>query len=348
MADDADTLKTLKAELSAAKTDPATFAGRAAEVSSSAVEVLHGAAAATTPSLPVAVHAMRVLKVASNVRSAADASAAVQTFVDGALLPRIGGAAGAEAAQLQQVCRVAANTLAALLGVAGGDSAAALWSGWLGTRWEALLDGASADGADALAALLARCAGASADARAALLERAEPPRWPLRALFAAEPGCLPELRPGGEALLRELCGVPGGLGATLGVLGPPLEDASPSQPQRILLEWAVAECAAAEASPLVALGDALVLLPPLLSAHETRGADDQAALQAAALALRLAAVVAARDHLLVAALDHLLVGEAAAARDALGALLRGDAPPLLPGSEDDARTIVETLSRPEP
>ena len=285
---------------------------------------------------------MRVLKVASNVRSAADASAAVQTFVDGALLPRIGGAAGAEAAQLQQVCRVAANTLAALLGVAGGDSAAALWSGWLGTRWEALLDGASADGADALAALLARCAGASADARAALLERAEPPRWPLRALFAAEPGCLPELRPGGEALLRELCGVPGGLGATLGVLGPPIEDASPSQPQRILLEWAVAE------NDLVALGDALSLLPPLLGAHARRGADDQATLQAAALALRLAAVVAARDHLLVAALDHLLVGEAAAARDALGALLRGDAPPLLPGSEDDARSVVETLSRPEP
>ena len=43
-----------------------------------------------------------------------------------------------------------------------------------------------------------------------------------------------------------------------------------------------------------------------------------------------------------------LNGEAAAARDALGALLRGDAPPLLPGSEDDARSVVETLSRPEP
>ena len=26
-----------------------------------------------------------------------------------------------------------------MLGVAGGDSAAALWSGWLGARWEALL-----------------------------------------------------------------------------------------------------------------------------------------------------------------------------------------------------------------
>ena len=219
-------LKTLKAELSAAKTDPENFAERASAVSSSAIEVLRGAAAATAPSLPVAVHAMRVLKVASDARSAATASAAVQTFVDGALLPRLGRAAGAEAAQLQQVCRVAANTLAALLGVAGGDSAAALWSGWLGARWEALLDGASADGADALAALLARCAGASADARAALLERAEPPRWPLRVLFAAEPGCLPELRPGGEALLRELCREPGGLSATLGALGPPLDDSS--------------------------------------------------------------------------------------------------------------------------
>ena len=102
MADDADTLKTLKAELSAAKTDPENFAERASAVSSSAIEVLRGAAAATAPSLPVAVHAMRVLKVASDAHSVADASAAVQTFVDGALLPRLGCAAGAEAAQLQQ------------------------------------------------------------------------------------------------------------------------------------------------------------------------------------------------------------------------------------------------------
>jgi len=339
MADDADTLKTLKAELSAAKTDPENFAERASAVSSSAIEVLRGAAAATAPSLPVAVHAMRVLKVASDARSASTASAAVQTFVDGALLPRLGGAAGAEAAQLQQVCRVAANTLAALLGVAGGDSAAALWSGWLDERWEALLGGASADGADALAALLARCAGASADARAALVDhRTEPPRWPLRVLFAAEPGCLPELRPGGEALLRELCREPGGLSATLGALGPPIDDSSappPSQPQRILLEWAVAE------NDLVALGDALALLPPLLGANARRGADDQAALQAAALALRLAAVAAARDQNGAPALN----GEAAAARDALGALLRGDAPPLLPGSEDDARAVVAAISR---
>lgn len=329
MADDADTLKTLKAELSAAKTDPENFAQRAAEVASTAIEVLRVAAATTAPSLPVAVHAMRVLKVASDARSAADVSAAVQTFVDGALLPRLGGAAGAEAAQLQQVCRVAANTLAALLGVAGGDGAATLWTGWLGARWQALLDGASTDGADALASLLARCASASADARAALV-RAEPPRWPLRVLFAAEPGCLPELKPGGEALLRELCGVPGGLIATLGALGPPIEDASPSQPQRMLLEWAVAE------NDLVALGDALALLPPLLGAHARRGADDQAALQAAALALRLAAVVAARSRTAVN-------GEAAAARDALGPLLSGDAPPLLPGSEDDARAVLEAI-----
>jgi hypothetical protein len=337
MADDADVLKTLKAELSAAKTDPENFAQRASAVSSSAIEILLGAAAATAPSLPVAVHAMRVLKVASDARSAADASAAVQIFIDGALLPKLGGAEGAEAAQLQQVCRVAANTLAALLGVAGGDSAAALWWWWLGTRWEALLGGASADGADALAALLARCAGASADARAALV-RAEPPRWPLRVLFAAEPGCLPELRPGGEALLRELCREPGGLSATLGALGPPIDDSSappPSQPQRILLEWAVAE------NDLVALGDALALLPPLLGANARRGADDQAALQAAALALRLAAVAAARDQNGAPALN----GEAAAARDALGALLRGDAPPLLPGSEDDARAVVAAISR---
>ena len=47
MADDADTLKTLKAELSAAKTDPENFAQRASAVSSSAIEILRGAAAAT-------------------------------------------------------------------------------------------------------------------------------------------------------------------------------------------------------------------------------------------------------------------------------------------------------------
>ena len=56
MADDADTLKTLKAELSAAKTDPENFAQRASAVSSFAIEILRGAAAATAPSLPVAVH----------------------------------------------------------------------------------------------------------------------------------------------------------------------------------------------------------------------------------------------------------------------------------------------------
>ena len=333
MADDADTLKTLKAELSAAKTDPENFAQRASAVSSFAIEILRGAAAATAPSLPVAVHAMRVLKVASDARSAADASAAVQLFVDGALLPRLGGAAGAEAAQLSRSA-AAANTLAALLGVAGGDSAAALWSGWLGARWEALLDGASADGADALAALLARCAGASADARAALLERTEPPRCrcaPVRR--RAGPPARAEA--GRRGLLRELCARPAA-SATLDALGPPIEDVLP-QPQRMLLEWAVAE------NDLVALGDALALLPPLLSAHARRGADDQAALQAAALALRLAAGVAA----VVANRNEptALNGEAAAARDALGVLLRGDAPPLLPGSEDDARVIVEALSR---
>ena len=47
MADDADTLKTLKAELSAAKTDPEKFAQRAGAVSSSAIEILRGAAAAS-------------------------------------------------------------------------------------------------------------------------------------------------------------------------------------------------------------------------------------------------------------------------------------------------------------
>ena len=58
----------------------------------------------------------------------------------------------------------------------------------------------------------------------------------------------------------------------------------------------------------------------------------------------LAAVVAARSQ----PYRPMLNGEAAAARDALGALLRGDAPPLLPGSEDDARTVVEALSRTDP
>ena len=256
MADDADTLKTLKAELSAAKTDPENFAERASAVSSSAIEVLRGAAAATAPSLPVAVHAMRVLKVASDAHSVADASAAVHTFVDGALLPRLGCAAGAEAAQLQQVCRVAANTLAALLGVAGGARGRAVEG--VDER-----EGASrrreADGVDALAAFLARCAGASADARAALVDhRTEPPRWPCASL-RRRAGLPVRARPGGEAL-------PASLSRARRleqrrVLGPPLDDSSAlsaSQRQR-RLEWAVAE------NDLVA-GDALALLPPLLGA----------------------------------------------------------------------------------
>ena len=264
---------------------------------------------------------MRVLKVAA-ARSAADA-ALLSKHSSTARCSRLGGAAGARRRSCNRSaasrrtrsppCSASpAATAPPRCGVAGSALA--------GRRSST----ARAPTAPTRSRRSSRCAGERR--RAALVERAEPRAGRSR-LVRPEPGCLPGWA-GGEALLRELCGVPDGLGATLGALGPPLEDASPSQKQRILLEWAVAECAAAEAAPLV---DARrrALLPPLLGAHARRGADDQAALQAAALALRLAAVVAARDHRRARA-----PGEAAAARDALGALLSGDAPPLLPGSED--------------
>ena len=109
MADDADTLKTLKAELYAAKADPEAFTERADAVSSFAIEALRGAAAATAPSLPVAVHAMRVLKASSDARSAADASAAVQTFVDGALLRGSGGGSAPLPRAVRFVCEPTAE-----------------------------------------------------------------------------------------------------------------------------------------------------------------------------------------------------------------------------------------------